>query len=492
MYWCDADRPPEHILLTSFFPLPNLPPNFFGEQKLIISAAEFQKQFGIFFTFLGRRKNYRVTLERLGGNLARKLLSRANDIAVLQAFSPNSRVLKAARASGAHDHMIIDDEEKFTFLGVHKLFNRQEGLRDLPHDVLTMQAQLVIEKKTTIEITTEFEEVLGDPQPMNAIIGPNGAGKTRLLLALADCALKGKLVTWSRGQNQNLPHSDRPINVLSFTYEPSLWRKQAGRGATVIPLGVEKRNWKKLSTLLQRMAVTDRDDFSIRAYVDILRRITDPRHILVPVTSAARHPDLQHWQGQQKYLPLQALSEMPVHHGANIDTAKEIIAWSPDIGPFSLSSGQRSLVLMIAELFINGERSLVLFDEPENHLHPQFITMLMQTLQSTLVAMESRAVIVTHSPFVIRELQKSAVQILERDALGLPCLYQTSLQTFGADISRISEYVFGDGEIEKGFERSIDHALAKATSSTTQQIASQIGAQLGEEAAFYLRQKLKG
>src|SRR5256885_8188813 len=81
-----------------------------------------------------------------------------------------------------------------------------------------------------------------------------------------------------------------------------------------------------------------------------------------------------------------------------------------------MSSGQSILAYFIsAALAYLKEGSLVIFDEPEIHLHPNAVALLMQTLQALLKEFDSYAIIATHSPVVIQEVPRKRVIRFERE-----------------------------------------------------------------------------
>ena len=492
LYWCNSGEPPLPLGTTLIIPVH--PQKSIGvdenQVERVIPLKELEQIVGLFATFIGSRRGYRLLIDAAGQDLSKRLLSKANDAAALQAFSRNSRILKSLRSSGLLKSILVSEEQQFSFLSLQKIFAERDSDHTLPPDIKSFSTQISIDCLTTFKFISDYEEVLGETQPVTAVIGANGAGKTRLLLALADAALRGRLDIRTSGQQAPSSRMHEAADVLSFTYERALWSKLRRAGARVINLGVGAREWTQLSTVFQQLAIFDRNEFQINAYIQVIAAIVDPHDLLVPIADAAEHSEIVHI-GAKNYLPLPALARyLPRALLGQLETGKDVLAYSPRLGPYSLSSGQRSLLLLIAQLFLHGERSLVLIDEPENHLHPQFITLLMQTLQSTLVAMESRAVVATHSPFVIRELDKTAVQILDKDKGEIPCIYQTSLQTFGADVGRISEYVFGDHAVHKGYERRIKRALEAVPAQSVATRAQQVASVLGDDAELYLHRLL--
>lgn len=497
--WCGLDGAVFQLGETMFIrPIrPNsiaVSPNLFAGE---IPLEKFQQAGENFATFAGDRKTYRALIDLAGEQLAKRLLLLVRDAAALQAFSRNNRLLKQLRDQNFFSRMLVSEEQQFSFLSFQKIFDQNRASFALPPDITSLSSDISIDGNSKLTFVADYSEVLGDRQPITAIIGANGAGKTRLLLSIAEAALTPDrlLVRSSAGRGgkavlERLEHLKQTVDVLSFTYEPALWGRARRKGAKVVNLGVGNREWKRLTALLFNLAQNDRSKFHLSAYVQIVSSIVDPSDLLLPVATSARHPGKLQFDNRHCYVSLANLvrsyDRVLI---SQIEPSREVITFSNHFGPYSLSSGQRSLLLFIAQLFMHGERSLVLIDEPENHLHPQFVTMLMQALQSTLIAMESRAIVVTHSPYVIRELDKTAVQILDKDADGIACIYQTSLQTFGADVGQISGYVFRDHLVQKGFERRIDRLIAFASKAfhSTEEMTRQISPSLGDDAELYLQ-----
>ena len=80
-----------------------------------------------------------------------------------------------------------------------------------------------------------------------------------------------------------------------------------------------------------------------------------------------------------------------------------------DAGLSLLSSGQAILAHFVTALMAWIEpNSLILFDEPETHLHPNAVATLFNVFVKILRDNESFAVIATHSPIVCRKFHRSA------------------------------------------------------------------------------------
>ncbi len=118
-----------------------------------------------------------------------------------------------------------------------------------------------------------------------------------------------------------------------------------------------------------------------------------------------------------------------------------------------LSSGEIAMLQFATQAIASIERgSLLLFDEPETHLHPKFVSEFMDLLQELLKHTQSIAIIATHSAYVVREVPRRRVNILRRTDAGVEVV-RPRLQTFGANVDAVSRFVFGDSSISHRYQR---------------------------------------
>jgi len=114
-----------------------------------------------------------------------------------------------------------------------------------------------------------------------------------------------------------------------------------------------------------------------------------------------------------------------------------------------LSSGQNILVLIISEILAQIRlNSLILYDEPETHLHPNAITLLMNTIFDLVDRFDSYCILATHSPLVVQEILARNVIIMERDQ-DIAYIRQMERESFGENLTVITEDIFGNRNIEK-------------------------------------------
>ena len=125
-----------------------------------------------------------------------------------------------------------------------------------------------------------------------------------------------------------------------------------------------------------------------------------------------------------------------------------------------LSSGESTLLYLLT-CIISTLRydTLLLFDEPETHLHPNAITTLISALYKLLDEFQSYAIVVTHSPLIIREIKSNHIRIMERfeDRIVIRKVQQ---ETLGANVSVLVDEIFGNKDIPQ-YYREIISRLAK-------------------------------
>jgi ATPase subunit of ABC transporter with duplicated ATPase domains len=144
---------------------------------------------------------------------------------------------------------------------------------------------------------------------------------------------------------------------------------------------------------------------------------------------------------------------------SNIDLKKEPVRVASGEA-FPLSSGEISFMKFAAQASLHIENgSLLLLDEPETHLHPNFISKFIKLLNNLLSATGSAAIIATHSAYFVREVFREQVNILSIDSENNVISQPPNLRTFGADVGSISYFVFGEDEPSLLASEVIDRIL---------------------------------
>jgi ABC-type multidrug transport system ATPase subunit len=128
-----------------------------------------------------------------------------------------------------------------------------------------------------------------------------------------------------------------------------------------------------------------------------------------------------------------------------------------------LSSGQRILVAVMTEIirYIKPQ-SLILFDEPELHLHPEILAALARSLDELLHDNDSYAVIATHSSLLLQETLARQVRIFERVG-NEPIVKPLAIESFGENLSAITREVFKVDGNQNNFRKVIDRLYLDLT-----------------------------
>ncbi len=283
--------------------------------------------------------------------------------------------------------------------------------------------------KSSIDINFRFGNKGYFPDRIYAFIGKNGAGKTQLITSLPkDIARKkdknfsprtpffSKVITVSYSIFDNF---EIPKKTASFNYVYCGIRNDKGEVSTERGLLLRFHNsWKK---------------------IEELQRVREWRSVLL------------------NFIEKELVDEFLVLETNSKDSAEK---YKVDISDFGgtrkkLSSGQSIILYIISEIVANIRYdSLLLFDEPETHLHPNAITQLVNTIYNLVEEFESYCVITTHSPLIIRELMSKNVYIMEKHE-NIPSVRRIGIESFGEDSSVLTEEVFGNKEIPKHYKTKI-------------------------------------
>ena len=89
---------------------------------------------------------------------------------------------------------------------------------------------------------------------------------------------------------------------------------------------------------------------------------------------------------------------------------------------------------------------MILFDEPETHLHPNAISSLLNTIFRLVKRFESFCIIATHSPLIIQEIPARNIFIIEREN-NIAFVRELERESFGENLTVITQDIFGNKEI---------------------------------------------
>lgn len=146
-----------------------------------------------------------------------------------------------------------------------------------------------------------------------------------------------------------------------------------------------------------------------------------------------------------------------------------------------LSSGHAIVLLTMTRLIeMVDERTLVLLDEPEGHLHPPLLSAFIRALSDLLIKRNGVAIVASHSPVVLQEVPKSCAWKLRR-AGRISVVERPTIETFGENVGILTREVFGYEVTKSGFHRLLDDAVS-VQQLDYDGVVRLFGGQLGAEA----------
>lgn len=102
-----------------------------------------------------------------------------------------------------------------------------------------------------------------------------------------------------------------------------------------------------------------------------------------------------------------------------------------------LSSGEKQLFLRALALkFLDVNNSIILIDEPEISLHPQWQKKIIDVYES--IGENNQLIIATHSPHIIGDIESKQLRVIKKDNNGIKIVDNNNLtETYGKDIGDI-------------------------------------------------------
>lgn len=151
----------------------------------------------------------------------------------------------------------------------------------------------------------------------------------------------------------------------------------------------------------------------------------------------------------------------------------------------SYSSGHKIILLTLTKLVENlAEKSLVIMDEPESHLHPPLLSSFVRALSNLLTETNGVSILATHSPVILQEVPKSCVWKLRRSGdqmIG----ERLNQESFGENIGILTHDIFKLEVTHSGFYKILEDTALRNNQSYTKTLEA-FDHQLGMEARSIL------
>ncbi|MEK6491399.1 AAA family ATPase [Klebsiella grimontii] len=144
----------------------------------------------------------------------------------------------------------------------------------------------------------------------------------------------------------------------------------------------------------------------------------------------------------------------------------------------SLSSGHSAVIYNLTHIIeLIENKTICIFDEPENHLHPPLLSAFIRTLSDILSENNGMAIIATHSPVILQEIPRSCIWKMHRFNGDIVDYARPNIETFGESVGEITAEVFNLDIRDSGFYALLekDSLRENSAEAVVQSYKNQIG-----------------
>jgi predicted ATPase len=299
------------------------------------------------------------------------------------------------------------------------------------------------------------------PNRVMLLVGTNGAGKTQLLSKLA-IVLSG----WTEeegieGKEQEV--SEKRINAGHVNPAPSFYGVVAisfnAFDKFEIPRGQQHARYSYTYCGIRC------DDETFYTENDLINRI---------------QKTIESMDDERRFILEETVQKVLGFQQANV--------FFDQAGPDryrKMSAGQKIVLNILSHLIANlKDRTLVLFDEPETHLHPSLMTTLLTEIFLLLKKFNSFAILATHSPIIAQQIPSKSIRVISRGDESVDVTLP-DIECFGESLSVISNALFETHEYERDYTSIIDKLLT-ANNNNPEAVESLFPDGLGSNARIYL------
>lgn len=430
---------------------------------------------------LGTDSQYYKNLNKLDPEIKRHILNALEDI-----------VYKPSRIKDIEDEAVLNISlfRSVTLSDIHGQFSRVlDGLEELSDfDFNFVRQGLDGFCDTKIPLKVKVGSV--PSTNIHAFIGRNGCGKTTILNGMIDAITNPEHETCFFTQDGTFNESRIPngyfrsLVSVSFSafdpFTPPQEQPDPAKGTKYFYIGLkDRKNTDALNSLGDL-----RKDF-VSALIGCLSNESKKRLWLDAINNLSSDQNFENMG--LSILNTRYVSLKEKHENIQIDSEKFEGIFYLDIANYlqRMSSGHAIVLFTITRLVNNvGEKSLVLLDEPEGHLHPPLLSAFLRTLSDLLYSKNGVAIIATHSPVVLQEIPRSCVWkvIRSREAVTVK---RPEIETFGENLGVLTREVFVLEVANSGYHSLLTKSVESGASY--EEILSKYGNQIGLEGRTVLK-----
>ncbi|EGR0692725.1 AAA family ATPase [Vibrio parahaemolyticus] len=408
------------------------------------------------FFSLGMHKEYYEELYKLNDRLREKLLHALRDVVFSQKY------LSIAEEQDVFGTALLRDTSMAAVKG--KYSRLLAGLKELtPYDFAFVPLGDMFGGKQL-----EFN-VIDDSMPstnIHAIIGKNGTGKTTFLNNMVEAIINptpdGSKVIDLDSYLEPKPQigSDyfSSITSVSFsafdTFTPPKEQPNPAKGTCYFYVGLKNPDkegtLKTLDELREDLCESMLDCF----YDPKQQKLARFKYVIELLEFDQNIKSLNLTKYHEEYVEL--IKEYPGFDEYKFRTIcrERFLEILPP-----MSSGHAIVLLSTLNLIATvDDKSLVLIDEPESHLHPPLLAAYIRALSWLLNQVNGVSIIATHSPVVLQEIPKNCVWKVIRSETETT-VSRPVRETFGENVGILTREAFGLDVEKSGFITVLDNAV---------------------------------
>ncbi|WP_225999807.1 AAA family ATPase [Paenibacillus sp. BJ-4] len=436
--------------------------------------SEFHKLDEKFFS-LGQDESYYEALKKLGDKIRTNVLNALNDIAFNKEYydkAINETVTRESLMRSVANLSITGQYRRLAHGGA-KLTNYRFTYR--------------VNQEEPVNLTFKVRPESNPPTNIHALIGRNGVGKTHLINNMIKTILSNH-----EGYISNGDIIDEYSDVVENYSEvfANLVHVSFSAFDTTEILGSNEENRQDETNSLNKVKFS---------YVGLRKYSKKDKRIITKTSDELAQEfakSAYSCNKLSKYRWIRAIEMLetdPLFQAYNFTELQDLEEREFRLEASrlfnQLSSGHKIVLLTTTKLVeLVEEKSLVLIDEPEGHLHPPLLAAFTRALSDLLIARNGVSIIATHSPVILQEVPKSCVWILRSSITRILKAERPIIETFGENIGSLTREVFKLEVENSGFHRMLQETVDK--SSDYEEVLEYFSGKLGSEAKAIVRSLL--
>lgn len=404
-----------------------------------IGLKEFNKLDGAFFS-LGAGPEYYNAIMKLPQEVREGILNNLNDVVL------NKKLLKTALKETVFQHSMLRSININTIKGQFlRILNNKGDLTQFDFTYLRK------EHKSYSDLNLRFT-VSPDSLPqtnIHTIIGRNGIGKTTLLNNMVNDILKPSKISKSyfldneENDRIGMDYFGTVISISFSAFDPFIPLEDQNdptKGTCFYYIGLKKLN-------------EDKTGFTLRTDEEIRKMCAESLEVCF-----SNQGSKEIWLNAIKNLESDYnFSELDL---SSLTSLNKKECYNTCIKKMKkMSSGHAIVFLTITKLVEKTQdKTLVLFDEPESHLHPPLLSALTRSLSDLLIQRNAIAILATHSPVILQEIPKSCTWVISRYGAEMTCS-RPKVETFGENVGILTKEIF-QLEVERsGYHKLLQESV---------------------------------